>query len=846
MPLLIKALHYDERRGAHSRGSNVRDAACYVSWALARAYDPHLLADHFRVALASALLITAVFDREINCRRAAAAAFQEHVGRQGSFPHGIEIIQIANYFTLVKRTDSYLKIAPQIATYDEYRKPLITHLIENKIQHWDQSIRELSAHALNHLTAIEPNWMISDVIPFLLPKTLSSDLLLRHGSILSIAEILFGVAEYNKERKDAQRVSLPRSLQCQIIDIAPAVDRARLYRGRGAEFIRFAVCKLLEAIATLQFSLNLNENERKQLATGSALRSAERPPIPRKEKGHLQLYLETLEENLKHPQHFVQEAAVQTLATIWKQYPFHFESPTASKSVITTYIKVLSSELNPAARRGYALALGHLTPSVFFRSSPTYLEDVVNVLIKKTEIEKDPEQRDAETRRNAVRALTQLIKDIEFSDTGLNKTLSHRIFDAFLKALEDYATDNRGDVGSWVREAALVGLDTLTRLLVLRDSNSRDITEKWFLPEMCQSLMCKILKQMVEKLDRVRDLSGRVFEGLIRSPNHTVQQQQRPTETSCHHLFRYHQSNFNDTLAPIGCISCGVIPHIPHHQEILTLLNSCQEAINWSQSQRTFKILTPLLQFDVYRKSLLSGIICSIGGVTNNKNLVQDSSSALLDYLRAISTQHDQQKMKENTSDLEKFANTIIEIFKENAKDDRIVVPLLRCLEMLVSSDIFVPLRSVRYCFGRELLQLTSNSIKQTKDVNKLMAAAKIFCGLLLFDEPVRKQSLEHLLYLLGHSYPKIRKVTAEQFYVQLETSSQILDEKQTEQVKNILLTTPWGSSFEFCIVHWDKLYEFFGIPKPPQANMLGKDPKQSEHSDSDFTYEDLVREKGF
>lgn len=37
IPVISKALLYDERRGAHSVGSHVRDAACYVCWAFARA-----------------------------------------------------------------------------------------------------------------------------------------------------------------------------------------------------------------------------------------------------------------------------------------------------------------------------------------------------------------------------------------------------------------------------------------------------------------------------------------------------------------------------------------------------------------------------------------------------------------------------------------------------------------------------------------------------------------------------------------------------------------------------------------------------------------------------------------
>jgi hypothetical protein len=42
--------------------------------------------------IASSLLIVTVFDREVNCRRAASAAFQENVGRLGNFPHGIDIL----------------------------------------------------------------------------------------------------------------------------------------------------------------------------------------------------------------------------------------------------------------------------------------------------------------------------------------------------------------------------------------------------------------------------------------------------------------------------------------------------------------------------------------------------------------------------------------------------------------------------------------------------------------------------------------------------------------------------------------------------------------------------------
>jgi hypothetical protein len=62
--------------------------------------------------LSQRLIVVSLFDREVNCRRAASATFQECVGRQGGiFPHGIEILTEADYFTLSNRTNAYLNVS---------------------------------------------------------------------------------------------------------------------------------------------------------------------------------------------------------------------------------------------------------------------------------------------------------------------------------------------------------------------------------------------------------------------------------------------------------------------------------------------------------------------------------------------------------------------------------------------------------------------------------------------------------------------------------------------------------------------------------------------------------------
>jgi hypothetical protein len=75
VPIILKALVFDKKLGNYSLGRNVRDAACYVCWSLARAFEAEDIKPYVN-KIAGALLIVTVFDREVNCRRAASAAFQ--------------------------------------------------------------------------------------------------------------------------------------------------------------------------------------------------------------------------------------------------------------------------------------------------------------------------------------------------------------------------------------------------------------------------------------------------------------------------------------------------------------------------------------------------------------------------------------------------------------------------------------------------------------------------------------------------------------------------------------------------------------------------------------------------
>lgn len=231
------ALSYEFRRGERSVGSHVRDAGAYVTWALARCAavvggkggdgggegetddddenDLPLTTSSLARALrplGPLLLSVSCFDREVNCRRAAAAAFQEGAGRLppearkkrkgtkegagartsdgagdaaneeeeeaeaeaetgGAFARSLDAVRVgaADFFTLGSRSRATLSAGPAAARlHPSYAAAAVQALVgkvgrgtagskttttsssngSGKLWHWERATRELSARAL--------------------------------------------------------------------------------------------------------------------------------------------------------------------------------------------------------------------------------------------------------------------------------------------------------------------------------------------------------------------------------------------------------------------------------------------------------------------------------------------------------------------------------------------------------------------------------------------------------------------------------------------------------------------------------------------------------------------------
>lgn len=95
-----------------------------------------------------------IFFIQINCRMAGKAAFEEIVGRCCD-SHGKNVVILSSEdFYLGPRNSAFLRAAPFVAKTKMYTEPLIDHLVEKKLNHWDINIREISSKSLHLLTKL--------------------------------------------------------------------------------------------------------------------------------------------------------------------------------------------------------------------------------------------------------------------------------------------------------------------------------------------------------------------------------------------------------------------------------------------------------------------------------------------------------------------------------------------------------------------------------------------------------------------------------------------------------------------------------------------------------------------
>ncbi|ORX57643.1 ARM repeat-containing protein [Hesseltinella vesiculosa] len=723
------AIKFDLKKGSHSIGAHVRDAACYVCWSFARAYAPEIMAP-FVHKLAPSLITASVFDREVNVRRASSAAFQENVGRQGIFPMGIDIIQLADYFSVGNRNNTFLHVAVEIAKIQCYRYHMIGHLVQVTSKHWDKTMRVLASKALSRMVPLDPVYFIQNTIPAVTPLATVKDIQIAHGAILCLSEIC--LALYKCRQQDPSLEALWQAnnvLQKSLAKIVQACPPKSLTTF-GSEHIREAICQLVGNLA-----------QTKLVVCDNVLESW---------KQVVQSSLERKEEN-------VQRCAVDAFASVTQSYGIN-------ATEFGMYLKMVEVSHMMYSRRGYALALGTINYNQTNRHP--WLHDVIHSLGLASKVQTDHHTNDAEAKRNAIFGLHEILMKVDDNTMvqGITEDDHMYIIATLENCLKDYSADQRGDVGSWVRTASM-------RCLGYYIPRIAQLWKTLTSPVLVTRIFAAIMKQSVERIDRVRQLGGSVLQSLLWTPNLTI----------------------------------------AHVHELQKLIPT---DLDFGSASDLYPVMVQILDFSEYRIELLTGLITSAGAIT--ESLMRYASSSLMDYIRTLPVSNDGVNVS-----VEELMQTWAVVFMKYEKQDRVTLPLLDTLGQLYEFGIASTVCSPT--IHHQLYSCVHKECFRTKNIKKLLSVIKVYVGFLALpsDIPTKTKSLQKLLSYLMHAYPRVRMEVADQLFGYMSLLGEKSNDLELLEAEEIITSTDWSLDISSIKPIRDRLYHLLDIPKPAITKKL-------------------------
>ncbi|EPY28129.1 hypothetical protein AGDE_10536 [Angomonas deanei] len=624
VPVIAKGLAFDWSKGTYSVGAHVRDAASYVCWSLARAYDAADIEPHV-YRLSVTLVITSLFDREVNVRRAASAAFQECVGRLGNFPHGIDLVTTMDFFSLSSLKSSYLEVAPKVAQFEAYRPSMLSALVETKLSHWDTAVRQCAAGALGELAVLEVQYMHENVFPVLLERVVDPTVAIRHGALLGIVHLI-------------RRLPMESWTKEELSDIAEIVvrlDAARLFRSRGGEYIREACCLILSACADVQLPLP-------ELVTFTKISG---------EKGRAKTHKkvqEFYEDTWKNILEWVQRSATDSFSKYAQVY--YREYDPAFHSKVLAKIMEGCGPGNPLERRGFLSAAGGVPPSWLMAKDVSddtyyYYQQLMKVLQEAALVDptSDAELADAETRRNAVYSIGGILSKLPDGAT-VDRQWFADVSGTLLHSIQDYAVDKRGDVGSFVRLATL----EIFPLVVQKGLTLSVCSDAIFLKFLKAVIRCAM-----EKLDKVRAAAVRTAQRLLGD-----------------------------------CDWLSLFPESDERREIQfcqqLIQETAKEVVDISSPQLILSALAPPLLEScpvVFSYSVMEGLIVSAGDLS--EHIRRPATGVLRDSFRGSSAT---ETVSERQARLSRY---LVEIGEGYVHCERVLVPLSRALDICVNDAVF-------------------------------------------------------------------------------------------------------------------------------------------------------------
>lgn len=241
--------------------------------------------------------------------------------------------------------------------------------------------------------------------------------------------------EFNQRIQELQKQDNFKLIDKDMVDnikkILTDMEAKNLFKGKGGEIMRFSVNHFIQccAISKIEFS-----------------------------DEYLNKFQEMLIENSMHSNVDIQLSATTAFKHLCNTYHNDETEVNENKEYVIKGVSKLIErsvkDSNIDVTRGCNMIFGNLSKAVILCMQQTLLKTVLSNMVPK-----DKPNDDAETRKYAVKSQIRMLNTLNLNCVDISiirDTIEH-----LYQAIQDYAVDKRGDVGSWVREEAMRSLSHL-------------------------------------------------------------------------------------------------------------------------------------------------------------------------------------------------------------------------------------------------------------------------------------------------------------------------------------------------------------------------------------------------
>ncbi|CAM1511547.1 Fc.00g090600.m01.CDS01 [Cosmosporella sp. VM-42] len=729
---LLLGLSFEQRSmSGGSIGSNVRDAACFGVWAVARRYTTqellavpthsvfaakaHPASSSILQVLGTELVVSASLDPAGNIRRGASAALQELIGRHpDTVEQGIWVVQTVDYHAVARRSRAIQEVAlgaTKLAS--QYGEAIMDTLLGWRgIGDLDAPSRRVCGTAFGVLTLELSDTTLDD--PFARFKAsiqLVTDRLKtlqvrqveeRHGLLLFFAAALDQFPALASRANDFS-APLIKPLTHQILKSIKAIlEDLKKASYRRPELIAEAASQLVVSSLPILQAATLGTN---LLQTGQELLS------PENTDGYLNLIRAVDSKSLSKEGVNAFISSLRSILPAWlnRNEPETIEPASAAGLMLLIFSELedrksileewaLTVRNKPTSRTaghgiGYQYALTMAQPLAELFCPKSDLDVSCRALLERWNWD-----HEVDTRVAILQSLTQ-------SRILYDKPMT--FLSLVSDGLDDYTTNARGDVGSHVRVQALRAVKELWRSLGDVSSQS-----EW-LETAVQSLFLSTIRLSAEKLDRVRP-EAQAAVALALQQSHAKQFRELTFSSK-----KYFQTLLN--LYTLECL-------------------------------HPFVSATAKADTGAWMSELLAGFVTSAD--TGNEDLVIASRAALSEFCEASS------------DNLNLICNALLQNLKTRQGQDRVTVPTLEIIAFLFHVGLFqkstISLRSL--CIQ------TQKASYKTGNVRKIEACIKVYGGVArMQDHPEAETGVQgarkRLGALLFHPWSRVRSKVVDELW---------------------------------------------------------------------------------